>query len=492
MDLAIRLALMAKATKVFGTDRTFLSFPLTPLSFTKQRLEFLSDFNVTNLKEFSLLVDQIPDGEAWLPSNRKGLSEIYDEILIEGDFARSSRTPQEEVAYQEAFNYLHITKDGTRADTDIYTKYKQHKDAFIRSQESYLVAKSTGEVSTDPAEKQQWQIDEPKLRQRMNECEQLWILEGRKHEVEAAVAKESQLGARSPQTIQAEWQGRFNKEIDRITDPTDQISVYPSVFAPSNALDDGCWQSSKLTADAVKALLDQAPGEMRSRLGVDNIDPTLDYLTFEYSTAKIQRHWWQSNVLESSFWRFSDPSKVLSDGMTPAVGDCTAYVTAVVFVRNVTIVKKAIVPTKPFIIDHIKFPIQEIVTEMKIIDALVAPNQGEVRDHRQVESNVNSFMARMMPIATEQDAPVAPNIVQPLMNPMDFNINQAPSLKNQALFQALKGATFTRLDAQTTGAEIIQGKMRLSSDTDSPIEILAFICQKVPRCPDPDPTLPWE
>ena len=80
MDSCTQLALMSKAKKVFGKEDTFLSFPVSPLSFSKQQLDFHSQQDPTasrrsfqNLHAFSTLVNLIPGGEAWLPSQSRFL-----------------------------------------------------------------------------------------------------------------------------------------------------------------------------------------------------------------------------------------------------------------------------------------------------------------------------------------------------------------------------------------------------------------------------------
>lgn len=519
MDAATQLALMAKAKKVFGNDQTFLSFPVTPLPFTKQQLNFWADFNVTNLQTFSLLVNQIPSGEAWLPVEQKYLWEIYDEILREGDFAISSRTPQEETAYQAARNYLRVSKaDGTGEDTAVYTTYKQCKDAFFLTQQRYLAAQSTAECSTDAAVKQQWSVDEPVLRREMADCEQRWILEGYKNEVEATQEKVFQLGAQSPLQTKTEWRSRFNTDIDTVTNATDLMSVYPSSFSPSNALEDGSWQPFNLTADEVKVMLDQSPAEMRSRFAVDNIDPTLDSLIFEFSSATIQRPWWVSDSFKARFWRFADQSKVLSKGTTPAAGDCTAYVTAVVFARNLTTTKKATTPnqlTAPSeavtaIHADFKFSVMKAVAANPDI-IQVKPN-FQLQAQAQKLSNINPLMAQNLQSAsTFRNASVV-SATTPLANQavrnfvdatrvtapvsrLDASITplaEGPMHENRAFFRRLKSATFSRI-ALPSLSEPTQGSTPPPPppDVDPNIYILAFICKQVSLCPNPDPTLQW-
>ena len=52
-----------------------------PLPFTKQRLSFMSDHNLQNLEAFSLLVNMIPNGEAWLPIEEGFLWDVHAQVL---------------------------------------------------------------------------------------------------------------------------------------------------------------------------------------------------------------------------------------------------------------------------------------------------------------------------------------------------------------------------------------------------------------------------
>src|SRR6476646_830617 len=191
MDAATQLALMAKAKKVFGNDQTFLSFPVTPLPYTKQQLDFQAEKNLENLQKFSTLVNQIPRGEAWLPTDTQYLWDVYDSVLQDATFADSTRNAAEEVAYQNALHYLFIPhEDGTRSDSPIFTTYKRYKDAWIVAQEQYKTAESTALYATDSTEKQRWRdVEEPKLRAQISDRLNQWLIEGYKNEVEAAQAK---------------------------------------------------------------------------------------------------------------------------------------------------------------------------------------------------------------------------------------------------------------------------------------------------------------
>ena len=345
MDTTTQLALMTKAKKVFGNDNTFLSFPVTPLTFAKETLDFVSDMDYDDLKAFSLLVNSIPDGEAWLPTSDRALWDIYDDVLngVETEVAWSARTDREEEQYQTASRLL---QTAAGEDTEAYKRYKQYRDQLFVLQERYAAAKSTGETTADPALKNHWlTVEKPQLRQAVQELETAWITDGYKHEIEQAQGVKARLGAKSPSLTWQEWRSHFNQDIDQVTG-TDNVQFFPSSFSPMNAIDEGAWQTFTLTADEIPKMLAEAPPKLKQRLAADLQDPDITSITFEFSSAAVLRPWLEGDVFAAKFWRFLDQQKKLSDGQSPPAGVCPAYTTAVVFARNI-VVEKQVSTSKP-------------------------------------------------------------------------------------------------------------------------------------------------
>src|SRR5262249_15398183 len=125
MDPGTQLAIMAKATHVFASDDTFLSFPLTPLLFARPKLDLLGDQSLANLIEFSGLVNLLPTGVAWQPSQTTRLWDVYRRVLTDATYAESSRTPGEEAEYRGARSILFSTdENGLRTPSERYLAYK--------------------------------------------------------------------------------------------------------------------------------------------------------------------------------------------------------------------------------------------------------------------------------------------------------------------------------------------------------------------------------
>ena len=516
MDSAVQLALMTKAKKVFGAGNTFLSFPVSPLPHTKRELDFFVQDDADALRQsllnqqaFSTLVNLIPSGDAWLPTETRFLWEFYEEVL-KADYASSNRTPLEEEIYQMSLAYLRVAGEGGAWEDSASVKaYRQHKDAFLLSQQKYLAAKSTAESVTDPAERQRWRdVDEPAQRAELDALQARWMIMGHKNEVETAQSRVELLGARSPIQTWAEWSSRFNRDIDTSTgSEPGALTVFPSTFSPLNALDEGAWQPFKLSEQEVKDLLNEAPAELRARFAADSEASAVKSLTFEFSSATILRPWFVSEAFRARFWRFADASRIISDGGTPPKGACPAYVTAIVFARRVTVEEKRAEPGQPGIQVFEGFHFNVGVRDHRDVtvrdhrDVTVRDHRDvTVRDHRDRKRFTRTLPEALIARRSRLAGAMLPRTVNmrmaklAMMRPDVVSDAVASPLIAQKVFSSqlihLQASSFTRLpelSAQPNPAVTLPHP-KVQDDT---IYILAFICKALPKSPDPDLTLQW-
>lgn len=212
IDAIAQLALSQKAKQVFGGENTFLSFPITPLQYTKHDLSFVQNFNVSRLKEFSLLVNLIPTGQAWQPTASQFLWDTYGDVLggHDTEVAQSTRTVQEEVQYQQAIQFLTVQgQNGWPEPSPAAKAYNQFRDQWFVLQERYNAAKLTGETTTDSTLRHHWMtVEEPQLRQQLQDLDTRWINEGFKQEVEQFQAVRSRLGGKSAPNL-----GRLEQQV---------------------------------------------------------------------------------------------------------------------------------------------------------------------------------------------------------------------------------------------------------------------------------------
>jgi len=521
MDAAVQLALMAKAKKVFGTEGAFLSFPVAPLPYTRPQLEFFDDKDADaarasdqNLAQFSALVNLIPLDEAWLPTETLFLWQVYEEVL-KGNYAISSRTDEEEAAYQAAGAFLgSIPAGGGWQDSPAVSAYKTCEDAVRIAQEQYLAVKSTAESSSDPEQQKRWrEVDEPAARAGLDALNARWLAEGQKNEVEQARARRANLGARSPLQTWQQWRSRFNPDIDTVTD-TSNFTVFPSPFAPRNALDEGAWKTFQLTKDELPALLEEIPAPLKERFGVAAPPASVLSIDFEFSSALIQREWFASDALKARFWRFADGTAHLSDGAAPPSGRCPAYVTAVVFGRRVKMETiGAAAPQQAF--EAIRFPAAaagQVRLAQIPAERLAAPAAVSDRLARLIKETPPRLLATRPVLNIQERATVPPVAgVQAMGATAGTPMVRAAHLESIAAVRpilrppAKNGpAIEARINPRhelarnlptrpgTPNIPIVRPRRQVTQVTpDDQIFILAFVCKEVPKCPDPDPALQW-
>jgi hypothetical protein len=205
---------------------------------------------------------------------------------------------------------------------------------------------------------------------------------------------------------------------------------------------------------------------------------SLKSLAFEFSSATIVRPWFAPEAFRARFWRLADGEPVISDGGTPGAGLCPAYVTAVVFVRKVKAEDKPDAPpARPA--------------------TFTFANDLTIARHHHATPAVRLAMMR-----AARPAPAAARHVLPLRRAVGMRVGGGAMVADLAVAHAapapaaaparpiadvrhlamLKGGAFTRaLPVAATPAPAV------SDD----IFVMAFICRKVGRCPDPDPALQW-
>ncbi len=496
MDSTIALALIAKAKLVFEREDTFLSFPLNTISYTREQLSFMSGGDLTNdrlssLSEFSRLVNQIPSGVMWPPTEERYLWDVYDDVLKSARLASSTRTPEEESDYQKAFRFLHETKEGgLLEDTPPVKAYSRYKDAWYVAQQDYNNKKIEAEFSTDSGVKQRWRdIDEPTLREKITSLEGLWMTNGYKVQVEESRRIEAALGSKSPFQIWSRWAASFNKEIDSLTDTNNQHFV-PSGFSPSNTLDVDTWLKFTLTSDEADALIKQAPKELLTALGQNPLSIDIESLSFEYTSVAVTRAWLEPDVFKARFWRFYENSKLLSDGKTPPSGICPSYVAALVFARNPIInlkpnstkndaVLNQLRSTKALSLGFLKVAPLTTGTTLQKTTVLMS-HPVDVAHPVNVESVIVSH-----PLNVGSVTMAHPVNIRPIA--MVHPVNVGPITVAHPVIR-MRNAAFTRITPENTTSPP-QPAQPTGNDED--IYIMAFICKRLPQCPNPDPNLQW-
>jgi hypothetical protein len=495
MDAKTQLALMSKAKFVFGSPNTFLSFPVTPLPFTPRELDFFTGIapgtvatadtgaeasqSYRNLQAFSTLVNLLPSGETWAPAEMRFLWDAYGQVFRDATLATSSRTAEEEATYQRAKNLLR-GPDGTARDSVTLIAYKRCKDAYRIAEQAYKAAQSTAEAGTSD-ERQRWQqSDEPALRAQLDALMSDWVITGRKHEIEAAESLVLTLGAKSPSNTWQEWRARFNPDLDRQHDASQNSDVYPTFFSPSNAVEPASFRPFTLTPSEVDALVSQAPAELRARFGVDG-SAAPGGLRFEFSSAVLARSWFSVDALRARFWRFNEGTEPLSRGEWPPRGSWPAYVTAVVFARRV--VEQRAPQQQLSLTAALKF------AGFSFVAAAPATQPAGARPASTAAVSLAAKPApKLATLAEPGTVVVSAKPMRAAMAREDVERPRTYQKPRPKLVDTTKPDLITR---GPTPPPSPQPTPQPPAPPDDTIYILAFICKPLPLCPDPDLALPW-
>jgi hypothetical protein len=480
MDPYVQLALMAKAKKIFETEETFLSFPaLSGIAYTESQFRALQGSALTPqslqlLSELSRLTNIIPRGALFDAAGSEYLWEVYADVLARAELAAGTLSPQENAQYRAALGVLYQhDRNGRPIDSAKVLLYKQHRDALIVAQEAYRCQQATAEAASESAVLTRWrEVDEPSLRQRVQQASDDWRVTGCKAEVEAARQVEQACAARSPALKWSEWRTAFEPRLDMLTDAGGQAFALTGL-SPVDVLDGADWARFTMSGDEIQQAVKQAPGELKRIFGSAEVRSGIDTLSFEYRSVGVTRPWFFPALFSSRFWRLDDRQPRLSNGADPPSGRCTAYTAALVLVRKVTLTRRrtlaevsnaALDAVQPRVLQNLALRPEVGAQALKLFDS-VRPIAGAIGD--------------LVSAASEDGA------VEDLGSAVE---RLATSVFSALLSGGAPAASPEPRPGPSTPAPEPASVTTLPPDS---ISILAFVCKRLPRCPDPDPQLPW-
>lgn len=474
IDSTTHLALMAKAKVVFESDDNFLSFPaLSPISYKADQLAF-GAFDSPNpseriiYSEFSRIVNSIPSGTIYNPSE-SFLWDAYLTVLRTAIAAGGQTTEAEDREYDEAVGLMwQQDASGKRMPSSKVTAYQQYRTAWFNAVQNYKAQQMSALAATDAAAQSQWQnVDEPRLRGAIDQAQADWEANGFKSAIENAQRTILSHEARSPQATVNQWPSLFNPDVDLQTDPTGQAFA-PTSYVPVNIFGDE-WPTFRVSGTEISELVAQAPAELKDIFALDGTQPAVDEISFEYRSVALSRPWFRPDVFAARFWRLPDGVAALSDGAQTPHGSCPAYVAALVFARNIQVKlhpAPAAPPSPPQIVAS--FPALRLVTTATIA--------GPAR-----------MRLAAMPAAA--------------LHPVEAAVVQPQPARVIAANVAFRNVAFRRAATEVTLAPhtATPGPATPATPTPAPpqadarndISVLAFVCKRLPKTPDPDPNLSW-
>lgn len=512
MDAYAQLALMTKMQRVFEAEGTFLSFPvLSPLVYPPDRLRFadpsqMTPQKLTDLSEFARITNRMPRGVIAPIDEDEHLWDVYGEVLQTAKLAaREAPSAAEQAQYDKAIKLLYeLDEDGFRRDGPALTAYKQHRDAHIKAVEEYNNRRSTGELSNDPAVKAQWAQDEPVLRENIDRIVSEWRTAGHKDAVEAAQQDEEAFVVRMPSLQWDEWKTSFVRDIDLATD-TNLIEFALTGFSPYDVFDHGFWQRFNLTKDEMSTLAADAPAELSAIFGSEADAAEIESLSFEYRSVALTRPWFRSAIFRSRFWRLGEGGGELSDGGEPPKGRCPSYVSGLVFARNITVTSRPAgaesaseEPAKPSV-----FRLDASVLER--VRGVMRAEVDEAPARPFVATDLLKSRIDLSGVARVSAEPAPARVLERAVSPPATTTRPIASMPARMPALRMGSLAFT----EVVPAEVKPVRLTLAEAASTPeptetpseepaatapssdVTIVAFICKRLPRSPDPDPALDW-
>ena len=264
----------------------------------------------------------------------------------------------------------------------------------------------------------------------------------------------------------------------------------------------------------MQALVDQAPAALKQVL--DGASGSLiDHVSFQYRSVAVIRPWFRPEVFTSRIWRSSDPDLGLSDGADPPVGICPAYPTACVFVRNVTVVTRNATPDTSFhdlrfTLDATRLTLRrDLRVEPSILARLAVQTEAAVRLPAPV------FAPAPAPVMAEMAVPhrqafrkldrasfslaVAPELAavvaaRPFVRLAEVSAIAEPMRQKIMLQPGIFAVTDTTAFQPTPAVPVPTQPVPTQPEPPPPrneLSILAFICKRLPKSPDPVAELHW-
>ncbi len=547
-------ALMTKLELLFGKASdplgqsgkdTFLSFQLPAIPYSVKELSFrlpASESGLTPQEEknfaadFARLVNLIPATSDIWASDGRTLWNEYSTILTQAIVASDDPTNNEAAELQQARDLL---------DSPKYTAYQQYLKAYMSAVENYNGLKLKADNSTDTKVQEDWKLQEPGYKALIKSAFLEWIAKGFKLEIEEAFADIDRIGGRNPQLLWASWKDDFNQSVR--TDLEGQ-NFYETHFFPENFFKpDAQGQWTKLTIDAseIAALSAKAPDGIRnlvssssSGMETQAVELEIARLSVELVRVSIVRSWLNPSVFRSNVWKWSGSKEPLSDGQIPPQGSLPAYTTSMILARNFQVELKPNSEKNTKIIRRLQegelllvgpLPLRAVsktvdarsVTKLdastiflkraepSVVDQVIASKPQtnlssaslDILKNQRIQA-VTSLQNRAASFGTFSSIKaVNPTLIQSINPVMLKQVDAVDRGVTKINPELLKRLTIPNFRDITQSPPIIPDRPKPTTDQPAPtppktessdgIQIIAFVCGRLPKSPNPDPNLQW-
>lgn len=463
-------------------------YKLGTIDATLKMVDFANTFNFIAL----------PD-DLITPSSDE-LDEVYHQILKTAIGADSTRTVEEEKRYDEARDFLNqMTKTSDGQTITLMANYNNYENLYKEALSAYKsgllsVQNASGEDAATI--KEDWITTEPELKKAMESALFDWQTLGRREEVERYLGTFISLTGSSPIKTIADLKQEYELFVNSnaLDHLANELHYIPTYFTPLNFFEaDVAWQSMNLDKSEVNSLVQQAPGRLKDLFDMDDPSVDIDEITFEYNVVQIVREWFHyADFLLQHYWKQAADKQIISDGS--GQGSLPSFPEKLIFIRNVKIKSAAGKPEPPH--DW------KLTTNMFL---KLKPNvQNQFRQKSQIISQRRGQMKVLKTIlqkdtvfSRKKASQIKPSLFLRTEPTLVSDLQVAPGIKKKVQPIMLRAVFKQPIKKAGINVHMLDTPIKPASASGSTVteiknmELLGFICRKVPLCPDPDQHLQW-
>ena len=466
----VGIALLTKVVQIASNPQANQVPLFLPVAegFDLKEVAFELSSNMTGISErdrvnirgsFARRVNSIPSsGEIWSPSGRY-LWDIYREVL-EGpvQLANNPVSSDEESKVKTARAIIGPPDNPSPK----YKKYMSYKDRYWTLEKILREAKEKLINTTELERKNVIQTEIDQYQIQLGDLKQEWIAVGYKIEIEEALHKLSDSVALRPFIRWTSWENDFNS-LNQQADGNGNF--WPTAYHPDNLYEeDTSWNKVTLSKSEIDSLENNAPPELsrfRDIMG-DRVSAQgdIEEVSMEIARVDVERPWFHPELLTSRFWKWKlSGEQPLSNGAEPwPNGSLPGYIVGLVLVRNI----KVMIPPPP--------PPPSGGGHSTYDGPPVCP-PGRCRLLRRRVPNdifILGNLALQLSKVSEEGQPIS---VRPMRGELLRLENNIPS------YDSLR--------------EVLSSHSIAHRSIEEDVLLMAYIVQKSPKSPNPDPNLIW-
>lgn len=510
------IAIVGKLNDLYENNDVFLSFPLGKIAFSHQSLDFLKQKSSTGASEieklnyranFSRIVNMIPrDHVLFEMDASRFVWDEYQYALESANFAKSSLTTQEEKDLNEAIHFLGESKESSELK-----KYKFYRARFDVINRQYAQKKLSVELSTGVEGellKKEWDtLLETELRDAKVRAEDEWINLGHKFKVEKYQSIRN--------SLEEKKYGNADKYLSdfRSSEFLDTngvgASIYSTLYGPQNAFDPNVvWTEVVITSSEIQSYVDKATEEVKNLFSgeVSSDLNNLDSITLEYNNVSVIRPWFNSWFFEMRNWRLPE-NDIMSDGNIPRNGRLPAFISSMIMIKNVRYKYKStpaqidseilsILGKRPLInvVKEIKnnFPKFEIPLGGQRGPLPDPPPDWDLRIPGRAFGDFPSLAGERPPIITNGngggDIPFLGGERPPIFTNGNGGGRIGEFNRPSERLDSISQPEMLEVNNVLTEEEKAES---VNYSFDEAIYVIAFVCQRLPKSPNPNTNLTW-